>query len=307
VSALGRGFFALLSAFAPVAAQAWDAAGHMLVGQIAWEQMTPATRGRAGELVKALDTRFSGGQPYNFITAGCWMDDMRALGRDYPWGPLHYVTIPWTATGELADLPPAPNIVTGIAESLDTLRAAQATPAQRTEALGMLIHYVGDIHQPLHTTDRNNDRGGNALLISGVPFSDLISKQGRNLHTFWDKAFRFTGEGSAIVEVWTAPSVAGRPAAPGEGVIAKQAEKIIARFPRAKLPELGGVANAAAWAKESHVVGCLHAYPVGEPSDPMEIRVLTPAFATASQEIANQRIALAGHRLGDLLNKVLTP
>ena len=285
-------------------ARAWDPSGHMLVGQIAWEGMTPPARARAAELVRTLEARFNENQPYNFITAGCWMDDMRSLGRDYQWSKLHYVTIPWTPTGAPADIPPAPNVVTGIEETVRTLQNAQATPAQRTEALGMLVHFVGDIHQPLHATDRNNDRGGNAYLVSGVPFSDLFPKQGRNLHSFWDKAFRFDGAGEAIIEVWFGPSVARRPKAPGEGIIAEHAKKIVARFPREKLPELPKAADGAAWAKESHVLGCLHAYPAGEPPVDTEIRVLTPAFARASQEIANRRIALAGYRLGDLLNRL---
>jgi hypothetical protein len=297
---------ALCLAFAPTAARAWDAAGHMLVGQIAWDQMTPAARARAAELVKPLDARFNNNQPYNFITSGTWMDDMRGLGKDYQWSKLHYVTIPWTPTGLPAEIPPAPNVVSGIEDSVRVLRDTKSSAAQRTEALGMLVHFVGDIHQPLHTTDRNNDRGGNAVLISGVPFSDLMQKQGRNLHTFWDKAFRFDRQGPAIVEAWTPPGLSRRPTAPGEGVIAEQAKKIVARYPREKLLELAKATDAAAWAKESHMVGCLSAYPAGMPSgDEMEIRVLTPEFAKASAEIANRRIALAGYRLGDLLNKLL--
>ena len=73
----------LLALFLPALAQAWDAAGHMLVGEIAWQQMTPAAREKAAALVQPLDTRFTEGRPYNFITAGCWMDDMRGLGRDF--------------------------------------------------------------------------------------------------------------------------------------------------------------------------------------------------------------------------------
>jgi hypothetical protein len=307
VSFLQRGCLAACLVFAPLAANAWDAAGHMLVDQIAWDGMSPEARERAAELVKSLDVRFNEGHPYNFVTAGCWLDDMRGLGKDYPWAKLHYVTIPWTPSGEPADIPEGPNVVTGIAESERVLRDAQASPTQRTQALGMLIHFVGDIHQPLHATDRNNDRGGNGVLISGVPFSDLKEKQVRNLHTFWDKAFRFDGQGPAIVESWKAPEVAARPAAPGEGVIAEQARAIVARYPRGKLPELAAAKDGAAWAKESHVAGCRSAYPAGEPGDASEIRVLTPAFAKASQEIANRRIALAGYRLADLLNRVFAP
>ncbi len=300
-----RATAALFLTFLPLAAQAWDAAGHMLVGEIAWAQMTPGVRAQAAELVKNLDSRFNQRRPYNFVTTGCWMDDMRSLGRDYPWSKLHYVTIPWTASGAPAEIPPPPHIVSGMDDSIRTLRDPQATPAQRTEALGMLVHFVGDVHQPLHTTDRNGDRGGNSFLISGVPFSDLMSKQGRNLHTFWDKAFRFDGQRPAIVEVWTAPELADRPAVAEQGIIAEQAKKIAARFPRTSLPELATAQDGAAWARESHVVGCLHAYPAGEPSVEIEVRVLTPEFAKNAQEVANRRIALAGYRLGDLLNVIL--
>ncbi len=298
---------AILAAFAPLAAQAWDAAGHMLVDQIAWEQMTPETRARAAELVATLDTRFNENQPYNFITAGAWMDDMRGLGKDYKWSKLHYIDIPWTPTGAPVEFPAPPHVVSGIEDSSRVLRDPQATPADRTLALAMLVHFVGDIHQPLHATERNNDRGGNSVLISGVPFTDLMSKQGRNLHTFWDKAFRFDGQGPAIVEVWKSPEIAERPHAPGEGIIAEQAKKIIERFPREKLPELATALDGAAWAKESHVAGCLYAYPAGEMGDTSMVRVLPPAFAKASQEVANRCVALAGYRLGDLLNRVLAP
>ena len=297
---------AVVTGLASAPVRAWDAAGHMLVDQIAWEQMTPAVRARAAELVKPLDTRFNSNQPYNFVTAGAWMDDMRGLGKEYQWSKLHYIDIEWTPTGTPAELPPPPHVVSGIEDSIRTLRDAKATPAQQTEALGMLVHFVGDIHQPLHATDRNNDRGGNAVLISGVPFSDLLQKQGKNLHTFWDKAFRFDGQGPAIVEAWIPPGISRRPTAPGEGIIAEQAKKIVARFPREKLPELAKATDAAAWARESHVIGCVSAYPPGPPPvDMSEIRVLTPEFAKASAEIANRRIALAGYRLGDLLNKLL--
>lgn len=300
-----RGLLVLVVALSSVTAHAWDAAGHMLVDQIAWDVMTPAARQRATELLKPLDTRFSEGQVYHFVTGGCWMDDMRGLGKEYSWSRLHYVTIPWTPSGHPAELPPPPHIVSAITDSIHALENRQESPARQTEALAMLLHFIGDLHQPLHTTDRNDDRGGNGVLIAGVPFSDLMSKQGRNLHTFWDKAFRFTGQGSEIVEMWMAPLLAERPSAPDEGIMAERAKKIVAQYPREKLPELQTARDAAAWARESHVIGCLSGYPAGDFTDPSEIHVLTPAFATKSQEIASRRIALAGYRLGALLNSLL--
>jgi hypothetical protein len=279
----------------------------MLVDQVAWEIMTPAVRAKAQELVKPLDARFNDQQPYQFVTAGGWMDDMRGLGKDYPWSKLHYIDIPWTPTGTPIELPSAPHVVSGIEDSIKTLRDAQATPAQRTEALAMLTHFVGDVHQPLHATERDHDRGGNGYLITGVPFSDLYPKQGKNLHTFWDKAFRFDAVDGQIVEVWTPPQISERPKAPGEGVLAEQAKKIMEQFPRETLPELATASDALAWAKESYAVGCRSAYPPGEPPPNTEVRALPPEFVHESYGIARRRIALAGYRLGALLNELLAP
>lgn len=298
---------ALLALMALVpAAQAWDPAGHMLVGQIAWEYTSTPARERVFELVQHLDNRFNEGRQYNFVTAGCWMDDMRGLGRDYQWGPLHYVSIPWTESGEPAPIPAPPHVVSGIADSIATLRDRSAPFERRVEAAGMLIHFYGDIHQPLHTTDRNNDRGGNALLISGVPFSDLMSKQGKNLHTFWDKAFRFATREGKIVELWNAPDLPERPNAPGEGVIALQAQKIILSHPRDSFPELKTKADAAAIARESHILGCRSAYPSGE-TPVGEVRTLSPEFVQASHPLAVRRVALAGYRLAAILDEIFNP
>lgn len=296
---------ALLALCLPLAAHAWDPAGHMLVGQIAWEYTSVRARERVSELVQHLDSRFNEGRQYNFVTAGCWMDDMRSLGRDYPWARLHYVTIPWTESGLPAPIPEPPHIVSGFAESVAVLRNPAAPFERRVEAVAMLIHYYGDIHQPLHTTDRNNDRGGNAYLIAGVDFTDIQTKRGHNLHTFWDKAFRFATREGKIVELWTAPEVNERPNAPGEGVIALQAQKLILSHPRESFPELREKADAAAMARESHVVGCRSAYPLGTPPTNSEVRPLTPEFVQASHPVAARRVALAGYRLAAMLDELL--
>jgi len=79
------------------AAWAWDPTGHMLVDQIAWTQTKPAARERVTALVAKIDNRFNENRPYNFTTAGCWMDDMRAT-PDYAYSLWHYVDMPFTPT-----------------------------------------------------------------------------------------------------------------------------------------------------------------------------------------------------------------
>jgi hypothetical protein len=306
MSAVRAALLALCALLPLPAAQAWDPAGHMLVDQIAWEQMTPAARNRATELVKTLDARFNGDQPYNFVTAGCWLDDMRGLAREYRWSKLHYVDIPWTPSGSPVAVPPGPHVISGLDEAIKTLRAPATAAPQRTEALGMLIHFVGDIHQPLHTAERGSDRGGNTYLVSGLPLSELPARQPPNLHSFWDEAYRLDGSGGKIVRTWAAPPVIGRPRAPGEGVIAVQAAKLLAEFPRASLPELTSQdATALAWATETYRVACAHAYPPGDPPPNTEVRPLTPEFVHDSRQIAERRLVLAGYRLGALLDDLL--
>lgn len=283
-------------------AYAWDPAGHMLVGQVAWERMTPAVRVSVAELVALIDGKFNGGKPYNFVTVGCWMDDQRSLPKkEYPWSAWHYIDAEKTDDGSAFKLPPAPHVVSAIRANLATLRDASAMKEKRAEALGQLIHFVGDIHQPMHATTWKNDRGGNGYLIYGVPFSDLIVGQSSNLHTYWDKAFRFTAADGKIVEAWKTPLQ--RPEAPDEGIIGERARQLSAEFPI--LEELKLPADAEAWAKESHVIGCKNAYPPGDHTTDIEVRKLEPEWVQASRKIAERRIVIAGNRLAALLNDVL--
>ena len=285
-------------------ANAWDDAGHMLIGQIAWEKSAPATRERISELARLLPTQHNEKQPYNFVTTCCWMDDMR-LERGYAWSRWHYVTIPWTPDGSKFAIPEPPHVAWAIEEMRAKLRNREKlTPEQEAEAVGMLMHFVGDLHQPLHATDRD-DRGGNGFLIMGVPLSTLNPRRPGTLHLMWDAAFRVGKQEDKIVEFWKQPETLGRPKAPGEGVIAEEAAKLIQKYPEEKLNELRDVPlEAEGWAKESHDIGCRFAYPEGlEPSD-SEIHPLPPEFIIRSQEIASRRVVLAGYRLAAVLNEI---
>ena len=283
-------------------AMAWDAGGHMLTGEIAWQRFRPEVRAKVGALVAKLPNEYHAGQPYNFVTAPVWMDDMRSMPA-YPWSKLHYVNLEYTATGSPVVIPPPPHILSTIGECVAALKAPATTGEKRVEALGMLTHLVGDLHQPLHATDWG-DRGGNGYLIMGVPFSDLLPKMVANLHTFWDKAYRFDTRGGKVVEAWRCPVSKDRPKAPGQGIIAEQARELMLRFPAASLDQLAERGGPVAWARESHIIGCLAAYPQRPYPAADEPVALTPEFIVKAREIAGQRVTLAGYRLGNLLNEI---
>ncbi len=283
---------------------AWDAAGHMLVDQIAWSQTEPAVRARAQEMVAKLEKTYNEGATYNFITAGCWMDDMRSK-KGYAWSAWHYVNIDWTADGVAFVLPPPPNVVSALVDLVKELKTADPASDKAAETLAMVMHFVGDVHQPMHATDRG-DRGGNGVFIAGVPFSDLWPGTKPNLHAYWDKAFRFDRSGDKVVELWRCPPVLDRPANAEDGVIATRAAKIMADYPPAAMSRELAKMDPVDWAKESHQLGCVSGYPPGfQPSDNHVVE-LTGDFAAKSRVIAERRIALAGYRLARLLDGALS-
>ena len=58
------------------------------------------------------------------------------------------------------------------------------------------------------------------------------------------------------------------------------------------------------WARESHVIACLFAYPVRPHPTEAEVVTLTPDYVHSAHEIACERIAIAGYRLAELLDQL---
>ncbi len=299
-------FVALVALFLTATSHAWDAAGHMLVDQIAWEHLKPEVRERVAALLPQLDDSYNQHKPYNFVTAGAWMDDMRSK-KGYAWAKWHYVTLPCSDAATPVEIPEPPNVVWAIGQAMEKLKSRESAVADDSQALAMLMHLIGDVHQPLHATDRD-DRGGNGVLIHGVPFTDLWPGTIPNLHAFWDKSYRFDLRDGRIGQEWEAPYEVERPSAPGEGIIAIEAAKIAARFPAESLPDLAKDQTPESWARESHAIGCKSAYPAdADPSDNTHVITLTPEFAHVARDIAERQIALAGYRVARVLNELLAP
>jgi hypothetical protein len=293
-------FAAIFALTLPGTSLCWDQVGHMLVDQIAYDNVTPSVRTKVEKLVQQLDNTYNDGIPYNFITAGAWMDDMRGA-PNYQMSKWHYIDIEYTSTGTPAVIPPPPNLLSAFDEAVATLRKPGSPQAKRAEALAIVMHLVGDVHQPMHCVDWEDDRGGNAYLIYGIPFSDLLKKYLPNLHAYWDKAFRFDVEGGKIVEVYFAPSIPERPRDGNKGLIKSEADRLALQFPKSALFQLEGQPTVLDWARDTHTVACLFAYPIRPHPTENEVVTLTPDYVRHARAVANQRIALAGYRLASLL------
>jgi hypothetical protein len=157
--------------------------------------------------------------------------------------------------------------------------ADRSTPqAERILALKYVLHFVGDLHQPLHAAD-NHDRGGNCVGVA------LGGSRTTNLHAYWD---------TAVVRALGADpdAVAG---------------KLRAEITPAQLAAWRN-GTPASWAMESHQVAASTAYWPGAPAgcDPDAAPVGLPAgYEARAREAAALQLKKAGVRLAVVLNRAL--
>ncbi|CAN4278146.1 S1/P1 nuclease [Pseudoxanthomonas sp. LjRoot125] len=165
----------LAGALLPAPALAWGPMGHRLVAQLAWDDLTPAARRQAEMLLK--------GEPDATLPGiASWADDLRdsdpVLGKTT--SRWHFVNIGEhdCAYEQVRDCPNGNCVVEAIRAQAAILADTKRTRAERLQALKFVVHFVGDVHQPLHA-GYGRDKGGNDVQIN---FND----RGTNLHTLWD-------------------------------------------------------------------------------------------------------------------------
>lgn len=159
----------LALALPPSTARAWGPQGHRVVAKIATERLSPKARAAVAQLLHKGDT---------LADIANWADHE---GHDVVPGssPWHYVNVPITADRyDPRDCVKGDCVVEKIKHFRQVLKDARAPQQERQRALLFLVHFVGDIHQPLHVGD-NHDRGGNRTQVQ------FLGK-GTNLHRLWD-------------------------------------------------------------------------------------------------------------------------
>lgn len=156
-------------------AYAWGPQGHRLVGAIAETTLTPAARAEVARLLR--------GEPEPTLAGvSNWADDLREndpdLGRrSARW---HYVNLAedGCAYDVATHCPDGDCVIEAIRRQEGLLADPRQPDAVRAQALKFLVHFVGDVHQPLHT-GYASDRGGNGYQLQ-------VRGQGSNLHRVWD-------------------------------------------------------------------------------------------------------------------------
>jgi hypothetical protein len=182
------------SLFSPAPLRAWGCKGHQTVALIAEKHLTPDARQFVEKLLSEnpIDPqlkRYCGNTTRDlFVDASTWPDDVRLTLKNGPW---HYIDIPRGAPhGPLEPYCGSEGcVIRALAEQLAILKDSHAEPGKRADAARYLIHFVGDLHMPLHA-DTNNDEGGNCV---PVRFFRRRPKEQHNyispnLHALWDTA-----------------------------------------------------------------------------------------------------------------------
>lgn len=250
---------------------AWGRLGHRLVADLASDALGPAAR-------QEVDRLLAGEKEPTLAGIASWADELRGsdpvLGRrSAPW---HYVGIhsedcEYDAATDCA----GGDCVVGAIEAQTAILADRSQPVEaRRDALKFVVHFIGDIHQPLHANNRD-DKGGNVVQVRLPTKSG--GDRGTNLHSAWDSGIielRDLDEAGYLAHLRALPL-----ALPAQGPALPPA--------------------AAEWAGEScRITQRPGLYPPGTRLDAAYVSAWTP--------LIDEQLRRAGAHLGRVLDAALT-
>ena len=268
----------------------WGAGGHMMVASIAFKRLNPTAKATVQKLLAIpINPCAVTAKSPDFVNAAHWGDDVRpSLGFEFA-PNLHFVDFPFSADGTpLPDLPEPHNIIMALEHYVEVLKTSIDTNEQ-AEALRYVIHFVGDIHQPLHCSTRvdsahpKGDQGGNLFVIK-------IGTQSVKLHSYWD------GGLDSFPKSGPPPSYTP----PVLSKISPAVTIALQGHPDTDADlKLDDPFNYKAWAKESEDLAQQAVY-----KDIAAGQTPTAAYKTRGLEVVRKRVAFGGYRLAALLNAI---
>jgi hypothetical protein len=146
----------------------WGQTGHRVVGEIAAQNLTKKAKRNIEKLLGAE----------GLAMVSTFADDIKSDKQYDDFKPWHYINFEDDETYESSKKNPKGDLIIGIKKCKEVILDPNASQEDKVFYLKMLVHLVGDLHQPLHV-GRGSDRGGNSIKVSWF---------GRktNLHAVWD-------------------------------------------------------------------------------------------------------------------------
>ncbi|MEZ4778785.1 MAG: S1/P1 nuclease [Flavobacteriaceae bacterium] len=147
----------------------WGPTGHRAVGKIAEKYLTP-------EVAYLIDEILDG---QSLALVSTFADEIRSDSRYREFAPWHYVNFPFDSTYEDTPKSEKGDIVVAIKECISILKNKETSKEDKAFYLKLLVHFMGDLHQPLHI-GLSDDKGGNTFQVQWFD-------EGANLHWVWDE------------------------------------------------------------------------------------------------------------------------
>src|SRR5215469_4279098 len=250
----------LLCAALPV--YGWGPEGHDLIARIAEAQLTPAAHAKVVAIL---------GPGVSMASVSSWADSVRRDRAET--GPWHYIDIPIDKPHRdmARDCPKGACVIQKIEDFEAVLRDANAPATQRREALMFVIHFIGDMHQPLHSSD-DSDKGGNDKHV-------VFNGRNMNLHSLWDGGLLGQiGKEDDLFPTWSADAAQ-----------------------HAKKWSKGSVED---WAEQCHKVSVKVVYgKLPKTADKTKPYAIDAAYASKADPLIKDQIEKAGDRLARALNE----
>jgi len=149
-------------------APGWGLTGHRVIGSITEDYLSKKAAKKIERILKEE----------SIAMAGNYMDEIRSEPKYKFLDPWHYCTIPDGMTYEEAGTPEEGDVIMAIRKLTEELKTKNFTLGDESFTLKLLIHLIGDIHQPLHVGN-GEDRGGNDVRVE-------YFWNNSNLHRVWD-------------------------------------------------------------------------------------------------------------------------
>ena len=247
----------ILTLCCTLSAMAWGQKGHDVVAYIAECHLTPRA---AARVTAALGNH----SPVYYAN---WMDNASHTDLYRYTSTWHYANIDEGYTFATMPRNEAGDVVSALETVIGELERGGLEPEQESLYLRMLIHFVGDLHCPMHA-GHTSDRGGNERQV-------WYFSKSTNLHSIWDTDLVESAHRWGYTE-W---------------------QREIDRLSRAERKAVVA-GTPAGWLEETAAV-CAEIYD----STPAGARVSYDYIAKYTPVIERQ-LVLAGHRLAAILNRI---
>jgi S1/P1 Nuclease len=232
----------------------WGVTGHRAIGLIAEKHLSTKAKKKLGKLLRQE----------SLAIASTWMDEIRSDSTYNYTHDWHWVTIETGKTYEESPKNPNGDVIVTLERLIAELKTHKLDKKKEIEYIKMIVHLIGDIHQPLHV-GCCNDKGGNDVKIKWF-------RSETNLHSVWDSnmiddtKLSYTEAAQALGE-------------PTKGELAKWQK-----------------ATVREWAKESMTYRT-QVYAVGEGN-------LNYKYSYKNLDTVKHRLLQAGIRLAGVLNEI---